>query len=120
MVVTIDVKQALMYLLFIALIILVCYLIVMTRHLVKTVKHTNKILEDAAVVSGITAEKAVQVDAMLTDVQSAVADVTKAVKGQQNMIGALTNFVKAVGSLASFFQGGRKEEDADNGKEKKK
>ncbi|MFQ9893213.1 MAG: hypothetical protein ACLRWH_08635 [Emergencia sp.] len=119
MVVTIDVREALIYLLFIASIILVCYLIVIARHLIKTVKQTNKILEDTAVISAIAAEKAVQVDGVITDVQSAVSDVTQAVKGQQNFIGAVTNFIKAVGSLFAIFH---RDDDQDGsaGKSSKK
>lgn len=117
--VTINVKEALMYVLFIALIILVGYLIAMAKHLIKTVKKTNKILDDAAVVSEVAANKAVQVDGVIDDVQSAVADVAKAVKGQQNFIGAATNFVKAIGSLFAIFNrdgGGKEPADKPNKK----
>lgn len=102
--ITIDIKAALTYLLLTALIVLVIYLIVMTSHFIKTIKKTNKILEDATVISGIAADKAVQVDGMIDDVQSAVSDISQAVKGQQNLVGAVSNIVKAVGSFTAIFQ----------------
>ena len=115
--VTIDIRSTLIYLLFAALVILVIYLILLAKNLIVTVKETNKILKDAAVVSGVAADKAVQVDAVIGDVQSAVADISQAVKGQQNLIGALSNIVKAFGSLAAIF---RKETEEEVGKKKSK
>ena len=86
--VTIDVKATLICLLLAALVILVVYLIIMAKNLLKTVKETNQILADTAVISGIAAEKAVQIDGMITDVQSAVSDLSEAVRGQQNLVAA--------------------------------
>lgn len=102
--ITIDVKSALVYLVFLALIIFIIYLIIMAKNLIKTIKETNKILKDAAVVSRITAERATQLDGMVDDVQGAVADLSQAVKGQQNVVGALSNIIKAVGSLIAIFK----------------
>lgn len=113
--ITIDVKSALIYLLFIALIILVVYLTLLTKNLIKTIKETNKILADTSVISGIAADKATQVDAIVDDVQSAVSDLSQAVKGQQNFVGALSNIVKALGSLVAIFK-----RDADDGETAKK
>ena len=102
--ITINVKSALIYLLFIALIILVIYLTLLAKNLIKTIKETNKILADTSVISGIAADKATQVDAIVDDVQSAVSDLSQAVKGQQNFVGALSNIVKAIGSLVAIFK----------------
>lgn len=117
--ITINVKSALICLLFIALIIFVIYLIVLMKNLIKSVKETNKILEDTAVITGIAAEKAVQIDSIITDVQGAVADVSQAVLGQKNLIGALTNIVKALGSLAAIFRGSKEEADTEQKRNKK-
>ena len=108
--ITINVKSALIYLLFIALIILVIYLTLLAKNLIKKIKETNKILADTSVISGIAADKATQVDAIVDDVQSAVSDLSQAVKGQQNFVGALSNIVKAIGSLVAIFK-----KDADDG-----
>lgn len=113
--ITIDVKYTLFCLLVAALFVLVVYLIILAKNLVKTVKETNKILKDASVISGIAADKAVELDGVIDDVQSAVADISQAVKGQQNLIGAVTNLVKACGSLAAIFH-----KDAGEDKKNKK
>ena len=93
--VTIDIKATLVYLLFAALIVLVIYLIIIAKNLVKTIKETNKILRDASVISGIAADKAEQL---------------------QNLVGAVSNIVKAFGSLAAIF---RKEDGEENSNNKK-
>ena len=62
------------------------------------------------------AEKAVQMDSVVEDIQSAVADFSQAVKGQQNLVGAVSNLVKAFGTLAAIFHKESEEED----KKKKK
>ena len=90
--VTIDIKATLVYLLFAALIVLVIYLIIIAKNLVKTIKETNKILRDASVISGIAADKAEQ------------------------LVGAVSNIVKAFGSLAAIF---RKEDGEENSNNKK-
>ena len=102
--ITIDVKTALLYLLLVAAIVLVGYLIVVVKNLVTTLKEVNKILEDVSVVSGVAADKAVQLDSVVGDVQSAVADLSNAMRGEQSTIGAVSNFAKSVGSLAAIFK----------------
>lgn len=115
--ITINVKSALICLLFIALIVLVGYMIVIANNLVKTIKETNKILADAAVISSIAADKTVQVSEIVDDVQSTVTDLAQAVKGEQKLVAAVSNIVKAVGNLAAIVG---KEEKAESGKKKKK
>lgn len=102
--ITIEVKTALLYLLLVAAIVLVVYLIVVVKNLVTTIKEVNKILADASVVSGVAAEKAVQLDEVVGDVQSAVADLSQAMRGEQSTFGAVSNFAKAVGSLSAIFK----------------
>ncbi len=107
--ITINVKYALLCVLFIAIIILVIYLIIIAKNLVKTIKETNKILQDAAVVSKIAAEKAVQIDGVVDDVQAAVSDLSKAVRGEQNLVATFSNMIKALGPLLAFFRQGTEE-----------
>ena len=114
--ITINVKYTLLCLLLAALVVMVVYLTILAKNLVKTVKETNKILQDTSVISGIAADKAVEVNAIIGDVQSAVADISQAVKGQQNVVGAVSNLVKACGSLAAIF---RKSADEEVSKKKK-
>lgn len=101
--ITIDVKTLLIYLVFIALIILLVYLTVLTKNMIKTVKETNKILEDTSVITGIAADRATEVDEIVGNVSDAVADVTKSIKGNQNVIGAMTNLIKTAGAFVNLF-----------------
>lgn len=117
--ITIDVKSALIYLLLIALIVLVVYLVIMAGHLVKTIKKTNQILDDASVISGAAAEKTVQISEIVDEVQSAVADLAQAVKGEQKLVAALSNIVKAVGNLAALVGKQEGEGNSVRGKHKK-
>lgn len=119
--VTIDVRTALIWLLLAALIVFVIYLTVAVKNLVTTIKKTNKILEDAAVVSEVAAKKAVEVDSIISDVQGAVSSISDAVQGTST-IGAVANIVKAAGSVASTVKSKEenKKENKDTAPKKKK
>ena len=69
---------------------------------------TSKVLEDTAVVSGILAEKAKAADGLADDVIEALGSFTKAVKGEENLIAALSNIAKTIGMAVSFV---RKKDD---------
>jgi len=101
--ITIDIKSALIYLLLVAGIILIGYLIVVAKNLVTTIKELNKILEDTSVITNVAAERSVEVNGMIDDIQSAVADVSQAVKGEVGVIGSFANVTKAVLSLKELF-----------------
>lgn len=111
--VTIDVRTTLIWLLLAALVILVVYLIVAVKNLVTTIKKTNKILEDVAVISEVAAKKAVEVDEIVGDVQGVVSDLAKAVQGTST-IGAVTNVVKAAGSVASTVKQNKEKNKVEN------
>ena len=111
--VTIDVRTTLIWLLLAALVILVVYLIVAVKNLVTTIKKTNKILEDAAVISEVAAKKAVEVDEIVGDVHGVVSDLAKAVQGTST-IGAVTNVVKAAGSVASTVKQNKEKNKVEN------
>ena len=49
--------------------------------------------EDAGTITSIAASKSTDLSSILGDVKSAVQDVTEAVKGNRNLIGAVTNIV---------------------------
>ena len=111
--VTIDVRTTLIWLLLAALVILVVYLIVAVKNLVTTIKKTNKILEDAAVISEVASKKAVEVDEIVGDVHGVVSDLAKAVQGTST-IGAVTNVVKAAGSVASTVKQNKEKNKVEN------
>ena len=109
----IDIKTAMIYLLLAALLVLVCYFIVVAKNLVTTLKNVNKILEDASVVSGVAAEKSLEVNDMIGNVQAAIADVSSAVQGDSSAFGAVANVAKTAASLKNLFK-------SDKPKKKKK
>lgn len=105
--ITIEVKTALLYVLLVAAIVLVGYLALVVKNLVTTIKEVNKILGDVSVVSGVAADKAVQLDGLVGDVQAAVADLSQAVVGEQSTVGAVSNLAKSVSSLVSICKSGK-------------
>ena len=60
------------------------------------VKKANDILDDAKVVSEITADKAQKLDGIIDGVSESVSDVAETLKGNKNIISAATNVVNAV------------------------
>ncbi|MDD6042189.1 MAG: hypothetical protein PUB87_00365 [Eubacteriaceae bacterium] len=115
--VNVDVKTVLVWLLYIALIVMVLFIIVLIKNLVTTVKKTNMILEDAKIVSEITAEKANQVDGIVSDVSGAVSDIARAVHNERGLISAISNIVRTTGFVASKV---RKDSDSDEEESSKK
>ena len=118
--ITIDVKYTLICLVLLALFVLIIYLAVLTKNLITTVKNANKVVDDASVVSGIAADKATQLDDIVGDVSGAVSDLTNAMKGNQSLIGALTNVAKAIAATASYIKGDSDSSSDDEEKPAKK
>ena len=112
--ITIDVKYTLICLVLLALLVLLVYLAILAKNLITTVKSANKVVEDAAVVSGIASDKATQLDDIVGDVSGAVEDITKAMKGNQSLIGALTNMAKSIASAISYIKKGSDQDDAES------
>ena len=65
-------------------------------------KKANDILDDAKVVSEITADKAQKLDGIIDGVSESVSDVAETLKGNKNIISAATNVVNAVSNLAGM------------------
>ncbi len=107
--ITIDVKSALIYLLLVGLIVFVIYLTVMAKNLIQTVKSLNEVLKDTETVTKIASDRIVQFDGVADDVQSAVSDVANAIKGQQNLIGTVSNIIKSFGSIAAICKNANEE-----------
>lgn len=102
--ITIDLKYTLICLVLIALFVLLIILAKLALNLISTLKNVDKILEDTSVISGVASDKASQVDGIVGDFSSALGDVTGAMKGNQNLIGAITNMAKAISSTVSYFK----------------
>lgn len=89
-----------------AALILLIYLIVLVRNLIPSVKILNKILKDAEVVTDVAAEGAEEAKIVLKNVSSSVSSVSDAIKGNQNVVAAITSVINALGSLKSLFAKG--------------
>ena len=97
--VTLDIKVLAFIAIAIALIVFLIYLIQLMRKLIVTVNRTNKILEDAEVVSRIAAERSRDVDGIISNVSESVSVMAAAVKGKQNIIAAVTSLIKSLAML---------------------
>ena len=102
--ITINVKSALVYLVLIALFVLLIYLIVLAKNLVKTVHHLNDITEDASKITGVAAARTADINDIITDVQKAAADISAAVKGHQGILAAGANFAKAAANAVEYVK----------------
>ncbi len=102
--ITIDLKYTLICLVLIALFVLLIILAKLALNLISTLRSVDRILEDTSVVSGVVSDKASQVDEIVGDLSSTLGDVTDAMKGNRNLIGAITNMAKAVASAVSYFK----------------
>ncbi|MGX8774428.1 MAG: hypothetical protein ACSW8G_05160 [Bacillota bacterium] len=101
--VTIDLQTALIALVLIALIILIIYAIVMVKKLLVTLNHTNKILEDFEVVSGIASERSQDVNNIISNVSDTVSDLSDAVKGNQTTVSAIASIAKSAASIKGMM-----------------
>jgi uncharacterized protein YoxC len=101
--VTLDLKTLLIALVLIALIVLIIFAILMIKKLLVTLDHANKVLEDVEVVSAIASERSQDVNGIITNVSSTVADLSDAVKGNQGTMSAVASIVKSAASIKGMM-----------------
>ena len=106
--VTITLKDAGLIIMGVGLIILIGYSIAFMKNLVQSVKHTNKILEDTRIITKIAAGRAKDVDQAVSDIAFSVGSVSDMLKGNQNIISALTSVINAIVSLRNIINKGGK------------
>ena len=99
----ISLKDAALVLIGAGLIMLIFYGVVVMKNLVVTVKHTNRILEDAQVVSKIAADRSRDVDKAVEDITVSVGSITSGIKGNQSTVAALTSIVNALASIKNIL-----------------
>ena len=92
---TIDVKSALLCLLIIAGIVLAVYLIVAVYHLIKTLKQSQKVLDDFEVVAKIASERSQQLDKLIDQ-------TSKKIKAGQNMFNSVPIIISAIFQIAKL------------------
>ncbi len=103
--VTIDLKTLLIALVLIALIVFIVYAVVLVRKLLVTLTHTNKVLEDLEVVSGIASERSQDLNNIISNVSGTVSDLSDAVKGNQTTVNAVASIVKSAASIKGMMSG---------------
>ena len=108
---TIDVKTLLLCILIFAGIVLVVFLIVAVYNLIKTLKKSQKVLDDFEIVSKIASERSQQLDKL-------IEQASKKIKASQNVLSSIPIIFKAVSQVAKVI-GQQNKNDTDNGKKQK-
>ena len=101
---TITWEGVLLSVLAIAGICLLVYLIILLRKVIETLREVDQILADAKVISAVAADKAQKVDGIIDGAADTVGPVVNAIKGNQSMVSAATNFVNATSSFANIMK----------------
>ena len=101
---TITWEGVLLSVLAIAGICLLVYLIILLRKVIETLREVDQILADAKVISAVAADKAQKVDGIIDGAADTVGTVVNAIKGNQSMVSAATNFVNATSSFANIMK----------------
>ena len=97
--VMIDLKTLFLIVLGIALLVLIIYLIQLTRKIMTSMDHTINILEDVAIITDLAAKRSKDVDGIIGDVYESVESLSQAVKGDQNIFSAISSVIKAVAAV---------------------
>ena len=125
--ITVDVKQLLIYAVLLALFVLIIYLIFLVKRLFTTLELLNKdlddadgIIVDAKVVSGIAADRSKDLDIVITDVTGVVSTITDDANNNQGLIKTGINVGKAVASAGSFIKEHKEEKEQKEFEEYKK
>ncbi|HKK95251.1 MAG TPA: hypothetical protein VJ916_02860 [Anaerovoracaceae bacterium] len=109
--VTVDLNELILFLVFAALFVFIVYLIVLTKNLIITLKKTNEIMDDAKVVSAISAKEATEIDGVVADIIKAFGTITDAIKGNESIVKTMTNIGKALASLQGVINKFKKEDE---------
>lgn len=104
MTVTLTWEGIILTLLAAAGIVFLIYLSLLMKKLIGTLKEVDVILKDSQVITSIAADKATKVDGIIDGVGETVDSVVGAVKGNQNVVNAVTTIVNATSSLAGLIK----------------
>lgn len=105
---TITLGDAGLILIGLAVLVLLIYCIIFVKNLIPAIKNVNRILEDTQVISAITADKAKDLDKIVSDLSSSVGSISDIIKGNQSVVAAITSLINAVGSLKNLIQRDKK------------
>lgn len=101
---TFTLQEALVALVLIALFILLIYLIKVVKKLIVTLTHANKILENAEVVADIVEKRAVDADAIVSDVASTARVISSSIRAEEGIIRQLSSLAKGMTSLIGIVK----------------
>lgn len=101
--ITISLQDLGMILIGVGIIALLLYLIILVKNLVPSAKSLAKIMEDAEVISGVAKDSALEAEQVMGDVTATVSTIADIVKGNQSIVGAMTNIINALGSLNNLL-----------------
>ena len=105
---TIDVKTALLCLLIIAAIVLAVYLTVAAYNLIKTLKQSQKVLDDFEVVAKIASERTQQLDKFIAQTQKKIKSGQGIINSIPVIFSAISKIAKAVGQQNARSSEGEK------------
>lgn len=117
MTVTLTLKGVLLTSIALLVIVLLIYIIVLIRKLIDTLKRVDGILSDTKEVTAVASERVQQVDGMMDELGGTVGVVIDAMKGNQNIVAALTHIVDAASSFIGMIR--RKKTECDDGSAEK-
>lgn len=104
MTITLTLEGVLLTAVAVAAVVLLIYLSILIKNLIKTLKKVDDILVDAQVVTSVAASKTKQLDGLIDDVSESVGVMVDAVKGNQSIVTAATNFVNAASALIGMVK----------------
>jgi hypothetical protein len=102
--ITISLGDALHYLICIAILIFLFYLISVVKNLIPSAKSLAVILKDMETVSATAAEGADSAKKVVKDVSAIASEMSGVVKGNQNSLKAATNLVNFVTNLTKLMK----------------
>ena len=118
--ITLDVKEVLIYLVLIALLVFIVYLILVAKKLIVTLQKTDKVLDDGGVVTEIAANRATDIDGIIDNVSGVVSTVAEEANGNQGLIKTATDLGKAATSTLNFVKDQREKKEEKEYEEYKK
>ena len=83
--------------------ILLIYLIVLTANLIRTVKQTNKILEETEVITSIASTKTQEVDQIISGIGYSVDELSSIIGNNNSVVRAATNLINLGAAIKGLF-----------------
>ena len=86
----------------IAVIVLLIYIIILVRSLIPTVKKMNEVLEDVQAITHVASETTETLQHAIGNMSESTSILYQSIKGNQNVIAALTSLINAITSLKNI------------------